>query len=233
MASDSGNIGGIALVHTVFGDFLMPGEGDLRAEVRETGGQARPGLAMLSSRLRAGDTVVDLGAGVGMLSIPLQRAVGSAGRVWCFEPDSAASALLRWNLAINGVDLLTRAVAGDAWPRLDDWCRTVEIERVEAIRVHGAPAAAALAQDGLETLEAHRPLVLVTRDSRIEPDAPGFEKLKRELRRLGYRFCSHAEAADDESDAVESPGATGLPAGPLTTSVLAVAGADPGGDCDG
>ena len=234
MAPESGNRNGITLVRGAFGDFFVPEKSDLHAEIRETGGQARPGLAMLSSRLHSGDRVVDLGAGVGMLSVPLQRAVGSDGRVWCFEPDAARFALLRWNLALNGVGLLARAVAGDSWPHLDAWCQTAAIDGIAAIRVHGPHAAAALAQDGLRTLQVCRPTVLFTRPFDAGPDVEEAERLELELRRLGYSFYGSAGAVDPGTGAIESTGVAGLSPGPASASVLAVsAGHDPGEDSGG
>jgi hypothetical protein len=233
MAPQSGDRNGIILVRGAFGDFFVPEESDLYAEVRETGGQARFGLAMLSSRLNSGDTVVDLGAGVGMLSVPLQRAVGGDGRVWCFEPDAGRFSLLRWNLALNGVGLLARTVAGETWPHLDTWCRTAAIDHIEAIRVHGSQAAAALAQDGLQTLETSRPTLLFTQAFGTEPDVEEAERLERELRRLGYSFYGSAGAVDAGSGAIESTPVAGLGAGPASASVIAVSTAHDPGEDDG
>lgn len=205
MAPTSDGTSGIALVHTALGDFFVPEEGALRAEVRETGGHARAGLAMLSSHLAPGATVLDLGAGAGMLAVPLQRAVGPAGCVWCFEPEAALAELLRWNLALNGVDLLARVAAGDAWPRLDDWCTAAGLGRVDAIRAHGPGAAAALARSGGDTLARHLPLVLFTREYGAAARADEADPLTAELTRLGYSFPSGVEAPEAEADEEPSP----------------------------
>lgn len=50
-----------------------------------------------------GTTAVDVGANVGLLSIPLSDAVGDGGRVWAFEPLHATAERLRSNLALNGI----------------------------------------------------------------------------------------------------------------------------------
>ncbi len=228
MPRSNGSIGGIGLVRTSFGDFFIPEDATVRAEIRETGGQARWGLAALSSRLGPGDTVIDLGAGVGLLSVPLQRAVGSSGRIWCFEPDPGMFTLLRWNLAVNGVDLPARAVAAGKWPRLDDWCRAQEIERLNAIRVHGLPAAAALAEGGLNTLATHRPLILFTRAFDSAVSAWDSTPLQSHLPQLGYVFdFPTATVAEEEPDQIEPALLQQLQAAPVEGSVLAVP-ADPG-----
>ena len=222
MAPDSSSIiGGITLVHSAFGDFFVPEETALHEEVRETGGHARSGLAMLSARLGPGGTVLDIGAGVGMLAVPLQLRVGNAGRVWCFEPDADAFRLLRWNLAVNGVDLLARAVAGDTWPRLDDWCRTAEVEHIDAIRIHGPAAAAALAERGRETVETHLPLLLFTLPFGARPATWDDGLLERQLPRLGYVLHWPATTINEEANA-EPALVTGPQAATDSASLLAV-----------
>jgi hypothetical protein len=201
MAPTTHPAAGIALVHTALGDFFVPEESALHQEVRETGGQARAGLAMLSSRLGPGATVLDLGAGVGMLAVPLQRVVGTTGRVWCFEPEAEAAGLLRWNLAANGVDLLVQVVAGEGWPRLDDWCDAAGLDRVDAIRAHGPEATGALAEGGCATLARHLPLVLFTWAHEAGAGEGEVGPAAAELTRLGYSFHSGTdapEAAEDE-----------------------------------
>lgn len=228
MALPINTIGGITLVPTVFGDFFLPEGGALHTEVRETGGHARPGLSMLAPRLGPGQTVVDLGAGVGMLAVPLQHTVRPDGRVWCFEPDPDAFALLRWNLALNGVDLSARAVAGADWPRLDEWCHAQGVERIDALRVHGPAAASSLFEHGLSTLEAHRPLVLFTREWGSPEDPAATASLEQQLRHLGYEFL--ACTADAEAAGAEPA----RPAGPERTCLLAVPeGHQTGGAGDG
>lgn len=60
-------------------------------------------IAYLCSLVRAGDTVVEVGAGLGARTIPFARSVGSAGAVVAFEPDRLAFQNLLANAALNGL----------------------------------------------------------------------------------------------------------------------------------
>jgi FkbM family methyltransferase len=53
--------------------------------------------------LRPGDTVVDAGANIGWYTVIAGKRVGDAGRVYAFEPDPEAFALLERNVRVNGL----------------------------------------------------------------------------------------------------------------------------------
>jgi FkbM family methyltransferase len=55
------------------------------------------------SEVRPGDTIVDVGAHVGLYSIAFARRAGCEGRVHAFEPDPANFARLEAQCRINGV----------------------------------------------------------------------------------------------------------------------------------
>ena len=69
----------------------------------------------LFSRARTGTTAIDVGASVGLFTVPLARAVGPAGRVVAIEPDSENIARLEANLHLNRLQnvLVERVAAGD------------------------------------------------------------------------------------------------------------------------
>jgi FkbM family methyltransferase len=54
--------------------------------------------------LRPGDTVVEAGANIGALTVPLARLVGPKGRVWAFEPQRPIFNVLCTNLTLNGLE---------------------------------------------------------------------------------------------------------------------------------
>ncbi|WP_307760651.1 FkbM family methyltransferase [uncultured Phascolarctobacterium sp.] len=53
--------------------------------------------------LRSGDTVIEVGANMGSLTVPLARFVGEAGRVIVFEPQRLIFQILAGNAAINSL----------------------------------------------------------------------------------------------------------------------------------
>ena len=72
-------------------------------------------LDLFKSVCIAGDTFVDVGANIGVFSIPMSRHVGTAGRVLAVEASESVSEMLQHNLSINGVDNVTlfRCAAAD------------------------------------------------------------------------------------------------------------------------
>ncbi len=69
----------------------------------------------LRAALRPGDVFLDVGSYMGGYALMASRLVGSDGRVFAFEPDPAAAAVLRANLAANSahnVTVIEAAVAG-------------------------------------------------------------------------------------------------------------------------
>ena len=56
---------------------------------------------LLARRVRHGDVVLDIGANIGALTLPLAQLVGIEGQVHAFEPTAFAYAKLRRNLAEN------------------------------------------------------------------------------------------------------------------------------------
>jgi len=89
----------------------LPGGGRLRVQHRELIGYAtllERGFEVAETRAicafaRAGSTVVDAGANIGSLTVPLAKAVGPRGRVLAFEPLPANAERLRENVALNGL----------------------------------------------------------------------------------------------------------------------------------
>ncbi len=59
--------------------------------------------AFVRETVAAGATVLDLGANIGYFTLLLARLVGPEGRVYSFEPDPRNVAVLRGNVAANGL----------------------------------------------------------------------------------------------------------------------------------
>jgi FkbM family methyltransferase len=82
---------------------------DLRDNVQRslyfTGSYARPVLKLLLSETSRGDTVVDVGAHVGVYALPIGRKLDlmGDGRIYAFEPAPDNISALRWAAHANGV----------------------------------------------------------------------------------------------------------------------------------
>jgi FkbM family methyltransferase len=57
----------------------------------------------LTQEIHPGDTIVDVGAYIGVLTVVLARKAGITGRVLAFEPHPKTAALFKQNLKLNGV----------------------------------------------------------------------------------------------------------------------------------
>ncbi len=73
-------------------------------------------VAFLTSLVRPGATILDVGANIGSITVPLARAVGPTGRVLAFEPQTFLHRILRANVAVNdlaSVAIPLRAAVGE------------------------------------------------------------------------------------------------------------------------
>ena len=66
-------------------------------------------VAACARLMKPGDTVLDIGANIGGLALPMARMAGPSGKVYCFEPTDYAFKKLTANLALNP-DLAARVV---------------------------------------------------------------------------------------------------------------------------
>jgi FkbM family methyltransferase len=60
-------------------------------------------VALFAQILKPGAVVVEAGANIGALTVPMARQVGPAGRIVAYEPQAVLAALLARNLADNGI----------------------------------------------------------------------------------------------------------------------------------
>jgi FkbM family methyltransferase len=92
--------------------------------LQEQGDWFEDEIRFLRRLVQPGQTVVDIGANVGVYALSLARWVGPKGQVWAFEPASVTADLLAESIATNGTDWLhleRQALSdrcGTAWLRL-------------------------------------------------------------------------------------------------------------------
>lgn len=70
-------------------------------------GHERDMQRAMAAYVRAGDTVLDVGANWGLHSLLLSRLVGPAGRVFACEPSPCVAAETRWHFSANQVQNVT------------------------------------------------------------------------------------------------------------------------------
>lgn len=78
--------------------------------LHETGTYEKGILSYLKSVLQKGDSFIDVGANIGLISIHTAKLVGQKGTVFSYEAMPATAALLRENIALNQ---LKNIVVGD------------------------------------------------------------------------------------------------------------------------
>jgi FkbM family methyltransferase len=72
-------------------------------------------IEFVTTRLKPGDTFLDVGAHIGYFALPAAKRVGTSGRVVALEPTPKSFELLKENVASNGFDQVTliNAAASD------------------------------------------------------------------------------------------------------------------------
>ena len=97
------------VVTTSVGTFAVPDEEFARL-LRQSDGHQRTDIAVMRQLVRPGDLVLDVGAFVGTVAVPLARAVGPDGCVVAFEALPVHVRMLRDNVVRNGVEATVTVV---------------------------------------------------------------------------------------------------------------------------
>lgn len=94
----------LGLAPTRYGSMLFPvGDIWVGRSLATYGEYSESEVMLFRQLVRPGDTVVEAGANIGALTVPLARLVGEGGRLYAFEPQAPIHQVLSANLLINGL----------------------------------------------------------------------------------------------------------------------------------
>jgi hypothetical protein len=79
----------------------LAGDTTIARAIETSGGFAEGEVGILTALTKPGDTVVDVGANIGAMAVPLARRVGPSGRVIAFEPMPPTFLCLCANAVLN------------------------------------------------------------------------------------------------------------------------------------
>jgi FkbM family methyltransferase len=125
---------------------------------------------LLMNETRTDDTIADVGANIGMYTLPWAKRLGPAGRVVAFEPDTAMFNLLKENVALNKVadrvQLVKAAVGADNHSRF----LCAGIEALCYVSVQQAPNSVSVEGISLDQFFSRQPFNI------LKIDVEGFEE---------------------------------------------------------
>jgi FkbM family methyltransferase len=165
-------------------------------------------VSMMRNFVHGGDTVIDVGANIGDLTLPLAQMVGDSGSVYAFESQPQNFNVLCANLALNGIRSVKPINAfvansenvdtsGGAWGKyayVSDRWRThfmsldvLDLPSCSLIKVDVDGKELEVLKSGEMLIERHRPVLYFENDVRkASADLLGFA-----LEMLGYDLYWH------------------------------------------
>jgi FkbM family methyltransferase len=165
-------------------------------------------VSMMRAFLREGSTVIDVGANIGDLTLPLSKIVGDTGRIYAVESHPEAFNILCANLALNGVRntkpmnvfIATSAEADTgsaAWGEFayvsQRWSPqflaldSLDLSACDLIKVDVDGKELEVLRSGEMQIERHRPILYFENDIR-EASA---DLLSFAMEKLGYELYWH------------------------------------------
>jgi len=186
-------------------------------------------VAVFGRLLKPGAVVIEAGANIGALTVPIARQVGAGGRVVAYEPQAPIADLLARNLAANGlanVEVRRAALGGQRGilhvPKLDYRARgnfggvalgdgdgedvpvdTIDglgLARVDLIKIDVEGMEAEVLDGAAETIRRCRPILYVEND-RVEKS----KRLIATIFALGYRAWWHVAPLYNEDNHAKQP----------------------------
>lgn len=178
-------------------------------------------VAMMRTFVRSGNTVVDVGANIGDLTVPLSRMVGDSGRVYALESNPEIFNVLCANLALNSI-LNVRpmnafvatsdkvdtggvwgpsAYVGTTWAPAFVAIDSLDLKQCDLIKVDVDGKELEVLRSGEMIIEKFRPTLYFENDIR-EASPP---LLEFAMKTLGYDLYWHLAPVFDERNFFENP----------------------------
>lgn len=196
-------------------------------------------IAMMRGFLREGSTVVDVGANIGDLTIPLSRMVGNSGRVYAIESHPDNFNVLCANLALNAIRN-TKAInvfvatseaadtTSEAWGEFAyvsaQWSTqflaldALDLAACDLIKVDVDGKEFDVLQSGETQIERHRPILYFENDVREASS----ELLSYTKDKLGYDLYWHPAPIFDQDNFFGNPVNHWAPQNVVSLMVLGV-----------
>jgi FkbM family methyltransferase len=172
-------------------------------------------VSMMRNFVRAGDTVIDVGANIGDLTLPLARMVGDGGKVYAIESHPQSFNVLCANLALNGIRSVKpinvfvassenvdtsgggwgkHAYVGEEWTPQFLALDALDLPACTLIKVDVDGKELEVLRSGEILIERHRPVLYFENDlQETSPDLIAFTKDT-----LGYDLYWHPAPIFDE-----------------------------------
>jgi len=179
-------------------------------------------VSLMRQFLRDGSTVIDIGANIGDLTVPLARAVGERGRVYATESHPDTFNVLCANLALNSLhntkpinafvacnsDVDTAsgtwgryAYVSERWEPIFLPLDALDLSACDLIKVDVDGNELEVLRSGEMQIEKYRPILYFENDVRAL-SAPLLEFVTKTL---GYRLYWHAAPIFDEDNFLGNP----------------------------
>jgi predicted RNA methylase len=179
-------------------------------------------VSLMRQFLREGSTVIDVGANIGDLTVPLARAVGSTGRIYAIESNPETFNVLCANLALNSL-LNTKpinafvAASSDADTGSQIWGKfayigqiwkpqfmaldSLDLDACDLIKIDVDGKELEVLQSGEMQIERYRPILYFENDIREASS----KLLDFVVDKLGYRLYWHPAPIFEEQNFFGNP----------------------------
>ncbi|MEO8484935.1 MAG: tetratricopeptide repeat protein [Betaproteobacteria bacterium] len=165
-----------------------PGEPFVARSIEYYGEWLPAELGLALQLLRAGDVVIEGGAGSGAHAVPMGRALGPQGQLYLYEQRPAIRSMLAENLAAHGIGigmLMTRRLGGhpaEGFSAEHETIDDLQLDRLDGIKLDAAIDGSSMLEGAEQTLWRCRPWLLLACD-----DDASLHHLAQRVREFSYR----------------------------------------------